>query len=144
MREDLELGIRLFSAGVQPRYISTAIAYQYYVKTSADLIRDAEIFAVGDVMFARKHPEAQIDGQLKRLANEPQWKQKLRRIVARHPAATDLFLAPFCRLGQKFIRVPALRRLGVRALQMRRGNYWLHKVLEIDNDILVTGTGKKI
>ena len=102
------------------------------------------MFAVADLMFARKHPEAQIDGQLKRIANEPHWKLKLRRIVASHPATADFFLAPACSLGERFIHVPALRRLGVRALQMRRGIHWLHKVLEIDKDILDRGTGKKV
>lgn len=53
MREDLELGVRLCTAGVQPRYVSNAISYLHYEKTSADLIRDAEMFAVADVQFAR-------------------------------------------------------------------------------------------
>ena len=107
MREDLELGTRLLSLGVRPRYVSSAITYQYYEKTSARLIRDAEAFAVADVMFARKHPEAVIEGQLNWLAREPRWKRRARRLAASAPALADLFLAPMCAFGEAFIRVPA-------------------------------------
>jgi len=131
MREDFELGTRLFSAGVHPRYISNAIAYQYYGKTSADLIRDEEAFAVADVMFARKHPGANVTGQLKWLAMAPRWKQNLLRIAAAWPAAADFFLAPVCGLGEAFFPVPVFRRIGVRALQIRRRIHWQNKVLEL-------------
>ncbi len=128
MREDLELGTRLFAAGVRPHYISKAIAHQYYGKTSADLIRDAEAFAVADVMLARKHPEAQIQGHLNWLEKEPRWKQTMRRFAASSPAFEVCILAPLCSLGQMFFRVSALRNIGVRALQMRRRIHWLRVV----------------
>ena len=144
MREDFELGVRLFSAGVQPRYIDTAIAYQYYEKTSSDLIRDAEAFAIADVMFARKHPNAQIDGQLKVLAKDPGWKRRLRRMAAFSPAAVDFLLAPLCSLGEMFFRVPFLRSMGVRALQMRRRVHWVHKFLELLKSGLETGDTKVV
>ena len=140
MREDLELGTRLFCAGVHPKYIGNAIAYQYYIKTTADLIRDAEAFAVADVMFARKHPEAQIRGQLRSLAKEPRWKTGMRRIAAAWPAAADLFLAPVCGLGESFLDLSVFRNAGLRALQMRRRIHWLHKVLELDIHALELGT----
>ena len=134
MREDFELGVRLFSAGVQPCYISNAITYQYYEKTAADLLRDAESFALADVQFARKHPDANFDGPLESIARDPRWKQKLRRFAAKHPAVADLFLAPACALGDTFFSVPIFRRIGIRALQARRGIYWLHKVLRIEGN----------
>jgi hypothetical protein len=111
--------------------VERAVAYQYYSKTSADLIRDSEAFAVADVMFARKHPEEKSRGQLNLLSKAPQWKRTLRRIAAVSPAGVDLVLAPVCRLGQTFIHVSALRNLGVRALQIRRRIHWLHKVLAL-------------
>lgn len=131
MREDLELGVRLFTAGVQPRYVSNAISYQHYEKTSADLIRDAEMFAIADVQFARKHPEAQIQGHLSWLEKEPQWKQTIRNFATSSPAFEVCFLAPLCRLGQKFFQVPALRNIGVRALQVRRRIHWLRVVARL-------------
>ena len=131
MREDLELGHRLFKMGAQPCYVERAVAYQYYAKTSADLIRDSEAFAVADVMFARKHPEDKSRGQLNLLSNAPRWKRTLRRVAAVSPAASDLALVPICGLGQAFIHVPVLRNMGVRALQLRRRIHWLHKVLAL-------------
>jgi hypothetical protein len=111
--------------------VERAIAYQYYAKTGADLIRDAEAFAVADVMFARKHPEARRQGQLRLLERTPRWKRPLRRIAAISPAAADLLLAPLCGLGEAFFKVPALRNAGVRALQMRRRIHWFHRVLAL-------------
>jgi glycosyltransferase involved in cell wall biosynthesis len=131
MREDLELGIRLFAAGVVPRYIDEAIAYQYYDKTAADLIHDAEAFAPADVLLARKHPTETTVAAVSRLAMDPHWKQTLRRFAARSPATADRFLSPFCSLGEAFLGVPILRSIGARALQMRRRIHWLHKVNEL-------------
>ena len=130
-REDLELGIRLFHAGVQPLYIGNAIAYQYFEKSSADLIRDAEAFATADVRLARKHPGVVIEGQLYWLAREPRWKQRLLRMAATFPAIADLGLTPFCACGELCFPMPAVRNLGIRALQMRRKIHWYHKVLQL-------------
>lgn len=132
MREDLELGTRLFSLGARPQYVASAVTYQYYEKTSARLIQDAEGFAVGDVMFARKHPQVIIEGQLNWLAKQPLWKRRARRLAASAPGLADAILAPICGLSESFIRIPGFRTLGVRALQWRRRVHWLHKVLELD------------
>lgn len=128
MREDLELGMRLLNAGAQPRYTSNAIAFQYYNKTIGDLLVDAEAFALADVMLARKHPEAKIPGHVKNFAIEPRWKQKVYEIIVGRPTFEVCFLAPLCSLGQHFVRFPALRTLGVRALQIRRKIHWLRVV----------------
>lgn len=131
MREDLELWVRLAGMGVRSSYVERAVAYQYYAKSGADLIRDSEAFAVADVMFARKHPEARHLGQLRLLERTPRWKRPLRRMAAVSPAAADLLLAPMCGLGEAFFKVPVLRNMGVRALQLRRRIHWLHKVLAL-------------
>ena len=131
MREDLELWVRLAGMGVRPRYVPGAVAFQYYAKTSADLIRDAEAFAIADVMFARRHPDVRDYGQLRLLDQAPGWKRALRRVAAVSPALTDLALTPLCGLGEAFFTVPRMRNLGVRALQMRRRIHWLHKALAL-------------
>jgi GT2 family glycosyltransferase len=139
-REDLELGTRLFRTGVQPLYISNAIAYQYYTKTDADLIREAEAFAEGDVLFARKHPEVNTEGQLRWLSTEARWKIRLRRIAAARPALVDLALSPVCFLGNVLFRFSFFRNAGVRALQIRRRTHWLHRVLTLDKHALEAGS----
>jgi GT2 family glycosyltransferase len=142
MREDLELGTRLFSLGVRPEYVAKAITYQYYEKTSGRLIRDAEAFAVGDVMFARKHPQVVIEGQLHWLAQQPLWKRRAQRLAASVPSLADLFLAPICGLSEALMRVPMFCNLGVRTLQWRRRVHWLHKVLELDSQAFNTTFAK--
>lgn len=132
MREDFELGTRLRRAGTRCLYAGNAIARQYYAKTSADLIRNAEEFAVADVMFAHKHPGVQ--GHLVWGTGSSGWKKTLRRIAAVWPEATDLLLAPLCFLGKTFFNVPFFRNLGVRALSLRRGIHWLHKVQELQKN----------
>jgi hypothetical protein len=87
-------------------------------------------------MFAKKHPECGVEGQLKWFAREPRWKMGLRRIAAAWPAAIDSLLAPVCFLGEAFFHISVFRNVGIRALQMRRRIHWLHKVLEIDKQAL--------
>jgi glycosyltransferase involved in cell wall biosynthesis len=130
-REDLELGIRLLKAGVEPRYLSDAIAYQYFEKTSADLVREAEAFAVADAKLARRYPAAFIESQLIWDEEEPWWKQRMRRLAAAAPAVTDIFLIPVCALGEILFQIPAFRALGIRALQMRRRIHWYRKALDL-------------
>jgi len=132
MREDLELGTRLFSLGVRPQYVAKAVTYQYYEKTSARLIHDAEAFAMGDVMFARKHPHVVIEGQLNWLAQQPLWRRRVWRLAASVPFVADFFLAPICGLCEALIRIQGFCNLGVRALQWRRRVHWLHTVLKLD------------
>jgi glycosyltransferase involved in cell wall biosynthesis len=143
-REDLELGVRLIAAGAHPTYVKNAIAFQHYEKTCADLIHDAEGFAAADVMFARKHPNIQVQGQLNSPNSDPRWKQSVRRIAAVWPPAADIILAPACGLGEVFFVIPVLRRIGVRALQIRRRIHWLHKVLELEGQFPEAGKEKAI
>jgi GT2 family glycosyltransferase len=132
MREDAELGARLLAAGVRPRYVPTAVAYQFYRKTAGDLIRDAEAFGVADRLFLHKHPELASETFLGRIANEPRWKRVSRRIAAACPLLADVLLAPLCWPSEAFPHVRVLRNLGVRALQLRRGIHWYRKVLSAD------------
>jgi GT2 family glycosyltransferase len=136
MREDLELGYRLFKAGVKPKYITNAIAYQFYDKSSADLIRDAERFAKADLLFAQKHPEAEIEGQIAWLKGAGRGKTRLVRLAASYPRLTDAILAPVCGLGEHWFNVLLLRHAAIRALLFRRRVHWLHTILELAPDAL--------
>jgi glycosyltransferase involved in cell wall biosynthesis len=135
MREDAELGVRLFAAGVRPSYLSGAVAHQFYRKTAADLIQDAEAFAIADVMFANKHPERLDGSALGRIGNEPRWKHMARRVVAAYPEVADTLLTPVCWVAESFFGVPAIRNIGVRALEMRRSLHWYHKVMEASRPV---------
>ena len=133
MREDLDLGIRLMERGVRMEYARDAIAYQYYDKTAADLLVDAQRFGAADALLARKHPEQMIVGHLRWIENDPAWKETLRAWGARWPAMERILLAPWCYLGDEFFRFPPLRFIGFRALQMRRRIHWLRGVQKSAN-----------
>lgn len=131
MREDLEFGTRLFGTGVIARYIENAIAYQYYDKSSDDLIREAEKFAIADVQYEKKHPGEANLGEIRWHENESRWRRILRRTMSHSPAISDLFLTPIRGLGESFFGVRPFRELGIRALQMQRRIHWLCVVQEL-------------
>ena len=128
-REDLEFGFRIFETGAQPKYVPQAIARQYYDKTSADLIREAEAFATADVLLALEHPGERIEGHVLALAHLPPARRFLNGIAARAPWLVDLLLSPLCVFGEAFFSLPFARDLGVRALQFRRKAHWLSRVV---------------
>ncbi len=130
MREDLELGLRLFQNGVRAEYIPEAKAFQYYAKSSADLLREAEVFGRADALMAKKHPEALVPGQFKKLEEEGGWKYRAMRVAARTPELWETALIPACWVGEKFISNGTLRGMGARALQIRRRLRWLHAGLK--------------
>ncbi|MDR3740043.1 MAG: glycosyltransferase family 2 protein [Terracidiphilus sp.] len=124
MREDLELGYRLLQADAKPRAVPAAVAFQHYTKSARDLLRDAEIFAESDVLFAQKHPENRVKGQLNWL--KAQRRNALELAVAMEWIAEPLLAAACatCNL------VPALRNLGMRALTAWRRLRWYGHVLQ--------------
>jgi glycosyltransferase involved in cell wall biosynthesis len=130
MREDQELGLRLFRGGVVPAYVSDAKAFQHYEKTSSDLIRDAEEFAKADLLLAAEHPEALVPGQVNVLRRKSAWKRRVTRIAVKAPVLWDIALSPLCGIGSVFNQIAVLRGMGVRALQIRRRVHWLHKVIQ--------------
>lgn len=128
MREDLEFGERLFATGVRPVYLPEAVAHQYYEKTAADVIREAEAFAAYDLMLVQKHPQMSIVGSIPAILAEKGFKPQFREWAARHLAFVDALLRPVCAVGDRFHGVAALRELGVRALKFLRRVHWLHTV----------------
>jgi glycosyltransferase involved in cell wall biosynthesis len=131
MREDAELGIRLFAEGIRPRYLPNAIAYQYYFKTAADLIRDADAFAVADHLLMQKHGSRVPDAFTGRRIRDRAWKQWAWRAVMAWPRLSEALLIPCCWAGDRFIMLPPMRRIGMRALQVRRGIHWQRRFTQL-------------
>jgi len=132
MREDAELGIRLFARGIRPQYLPNAIACQYYFKTAADLIRDAEAFAIADHMLMQKHGSRVPEALTGRRMHDRAWKQWAWRAIAAWPRLTEIFLILCCWIGERLIMLPLLRRLGMRALQVRRSIHWHRRLAELN------------
>jgi glycosyltransferase involved in cell wall biosynthesis len=131
MREDGELGLRLRAAGVRQRFVGEATAYQWCAKSASELVRDAEAFAEADLLFLRTYPEAMPHDFLLNLRGESQRKRRLRRLLLAHPALADLALAPLCALGEALPAVRPLRMAAVRALLLRCGLHWLHRLCSL-------------
>lgn len=125
MREDLELGLRLLRAGVRAKYVPAAKAYQYYAKSTADLMRDAEAFGRADALLAETHPGVVIAGHVRWLERQKGWKLRVMRLAARAPGLWDVALKPVCAVGERFFGNSRLRGAGMRALQIRRRLRWL-------------------
>lgn len=129
VREDIDLCVRMISRGVQPRYIAGAVAYQHYTKTASDLVRDAEAYGRADRLFVREHPQFAGEILLGKIAGEPRWKRAARRFTARLPFASDVVLAPLCWLADALPNLPLARKIGMRALQLRRGVHYCSQAL---------------
>ena len=128
MREDGELGVRLRAAGVRQRFVRGAVACQWCDKSPGELVRDAEMFAAADLLFMQTHRDAVPHDYLRRLRGDQHWKQRLRLLLLSNRETADLVLAPLCALGE---RIAPLREIAVRALLLRCGLHWLHRVAEL-------------
>ncbi len=128
MREDGELGVRLRAAGARQKFVAGAVAYQWCDKSPGELVQDAEKFAAADLLFMQTHPNATPHDFLRRVRWEGHWKGRMRLLLLAHPEMADVALTPLCALGERFA---PLRELAVRALLLRCGLHWFHRVVEL-------------
>ena len=127
-REDSELGVRLRAAGVRQRFVRGAAAYQWCDKSPAELVQGAEKFAAADLLFMQTHPGTVLHDYLLMARRDGRWKRRLRLLLLSHPELADVALAPLCALGE---RIAPLRAAAVRALLLRYGLHWFHRVVEL-------------
>jgi GT2 family glycosyltransferase len=130
VREDAELSARMVAAGAAFEFLPKAIARQYYFKTNADLLSDAEQFAAADLLLVREHPELKSTTLLGKLAVEPNWKRGVRRVMLAGSGIFEGLLGGVYRAVEMSGR-KSLRELGVRALQARRVLRYSRKVREL-------------
>jgi len=65
------------------------------------------------------------------MRREGEWKRQLRRRMLAHPRLADLALAPLCALGEALPGIAPLREAAVRALMVRCGLRWFHRLAEV-------------
>ena len=128
MREDGELGVRLRAAGIGQKFVRGAVAYHRCDKSPGELARDAEKFAAGDLLFMQTHPDSLPHDYLRRVQRDGRGKRRMRLMLLACPMLADVALAPLCALGE---RIAPLRELAVRALLLRCGLHWLHRLMEL-------------
>ena len=89
--EDVELSMRLASAGINVIFSPLALAYQRYTKDFAGLARDNIAKGRTSVLLARKHPETIADLKLSTFEQvSPRWRLARSLLLAqsRHNPAT--------------------------------------------------------
>jgi glycosyltransferase involved in cell wall biosynthesis len=105
--EDLELGLRLWKMRVPFRFEPSAIAREFYVKTSPQYLKWQErTMAAGDWRVTQKHPEYRPYSLLAPFAETNTIKKWLRNFLMRAPVSpAPLLIAPLyferslCRFG---------------------------------------------
>jgi peptidoglycan/xylan/chitin deacetylase (PgdA/CDA1 family)/glycosyltransferase involved in cell wall biosynthesis len=116
--EDLELGLRLWKMGVPFRFRPTAIAHEYYVKSSWEYLKwQARTLAAGDIRACRKHPEYRPYSLLSSLAETRAPKKWIRSAFMRLPVSLVPLLALPLRFEKRFCRFALMRRAGARLLR---------------------------
>jgi GT2 family glycosyltransferase len=110
--EDLDLSLRLRSAGVRLVFSAEAAAHQHYEKDFAALARDTLEKGRTAVQLARKHPDSMRDLKLSQFDRGPLASRLLRDTLlaadARWPAVRDQVVRITSWLGDR--RVPGLHR----------------------------------
>jgi len=121
-KEDYELGLRLWKAGIKFTYLPHARAYEYYRKPSGRVLhRDGEGFGRSEVLLSRKHPEYRPYSTLAALGKSHGWRRWWRNFYVGLPAAPVSLLAPAIWTCDKLCRFPVMRRAGHYLLGVGRG-----------------------
>lgn len=120
MREEVELGLRLWKAGVRVRFEPRAVVYHLYDKSARDLVaRDAVRFGRNELLLCRLHGDYRPHSPLAELFRS-RWTRRLpRQVAARLPVSPGPLLGIPCFVAERLRRIPAARKIGVRLLRAR-------------------------
>ena len=113
--EDLELGLRLWKMRVPFRFQPSAIAREYYVKTSPQYLKwQAGSIAAGDLRVTRKHPEFRPHSILAPFAKTKPVKKWFRSLVIRFPVSPVPLLTLPLYFEKSFYDIALLRKAAVK------------------------------
>ncbi len=120
-REDFELGLRIWKAGIPLRYRPEAMAYEVFSKPSRQFVRaDAVGQAQADVVICRKHPDYRSHSALAPHDPPTMLDTALRRAFHRLPRGVERMLDPGVEVSERLIDLSPVRRLGLRLLAVQR------------------------
>lgn len=129
--EDVDLGLRLWHAGVQFRFQQDAITHQIYLKSNGDLVHvDGPAYGRNQVVFSRKHPRARGYLEFGLLAESSLVKRTLKKWAVRQPALFERPLSLPCWLAERFPGSRSMERIGLRALSFRRNVAMLRSAVD--------------
>jgi glycosyltransferase involved in cell wall biosynthesis/peptidoglycan/xylan/chitin deacetylase (PgdA/CDA1 family) len=119
-REEHELGLRMVRAGASPFYEPRAVALEVVGKRVEQLLRDACAVGRDEVRLCRRFPEYRRHSPLRRLAEGPLWKRKIRRLTTRSTLLETFVLTAPTQLTTR-IDTSSSRRAATVLLGARQG-----------------------
>jgi len=118
---DVEAGARLWLRGVRPHFAATAIAYEAYVKTPREMIRDARNHGRYDVKLSAIYPSLKpISGPVRINKGNP-ITRALRKQLALHSTASEFALRQVSMIADWLYGIPPFSSLATRILKLRCG-----------------------
>jgi peptidoglycan/xylan/chitin deacetylase (PgdA/CDA1 family)/glycosyltransferase involved in cell wall biosynthesis len=121
-KEDYELGLRLWKMGVRFKYLPQAVACEFLVKSTREVLRnEGERFGKTEVRLSRKHSDYRPYSALAVLGKIVWWKRLWQRTYVRLPLAPVGLLMPPIWVCDKLCRIPAMQRTGHHLLGIGRG-----------------------
>jgi peptidoglycan/xylan/chitin deacetylase (PgdA/CDA1 family)/GT2 family glycosyltransferase len=115
--EDLELGLQLWKMGTLFSYCPAAAAFEYYVKSSLEYLKNqAQALGSGDLLASRAHSEYRPYSSMAGLAVAGSGKKWLRAASVRVPISPVPLLALPLRLEKLFYKFASLRNAAVHLL----------------------------
>jgi cellulose synthase/poly-beta-1,6-N-acetylglucosamine synthase-like glycosyltransferase len=119
--DDSDLGLRLWSAGLQFRYEPRAEAREVHLKGVDEFIRERAGWGRIEVFLCRKHPNIRKYSVLAASAHWTSWKRWTRTAAICLPFSLDPLLGLLLRPLQRMHRQRLLNRSGLRLLTLRSG-----------------------
>jgi peptidoglycan/xylan/chitin deacetylase (PgdA/CDA1 family) len=129
LTREIELGLRLWRAGVRFQFLPRATAYHIYDKGD-DMVRvDAEPYGREEVLLCRLHPEYRPVSALAGIEQVSAVRRYVRSWLARAPFHPDLLLRPLFQVASSMRQVPAAKRVALRILGLRQSTTMLRGAL---------------
>jgi glycosyltransferase involved in cell wall biosynthesis/peptidoglycan/xylan/chitin deacetylase (PgdA/CDA1 family) len=129
-REDIELGLRLWTKGTGFRYASGATTHQLYVRSAKDLVRrDAVVNGSNEVLICRRYPVHRAQSVLAKIG-DPLLKRFLRELAIRSPICPSSVLQVPTRVAYRFRSIPSMRKAAVRLHQKAYSSIFARSALE--------------
>ena len=119
-REDFEMGLRIWKAGVPFRYRPHAAAYEVFIKPSQAFARqDAGGWGRAEIAISRKHPDHRPYSVLAPSDRDTPLRRSARRIIRRLPRNAESILDPPVEVMERLMHRPRARAAGMRLLGLQ-------------------------
>lgn len=121
-REDIELTLRMAESGVISRYRPRALAYEIFVKSTRQLVRDGLGYGRAEIEICRKHPQYRPESVLApgNRAQLSPLRVVARRAWPRLPRRASSLLDGPVNVAERLASRPRARKAGIRLLELQQ------------------------